>query len=89
MVCGILGCVTNQPLALRAADTTADNPWPLRKLTENIKIYVERMSTLWVEGQIVEYKPRATSKIAFFVLRDVETDTSMTVTAWPGMLKEL
>ena len=89
MACGILGCVTNQPLALRAADTTADNPWPLRKLTENIKIYVERMSTLWVEGQIVEYKPRATSKIAFFVLRDVETDTSMTVTAWPGMLKEL
>lgn len=89
MVCGILGCVTNQPLALRAADTTADNPWPLRKLTENIKTYVERMSTLWVEGQIVEYKPRATSKIAFFVLRDVETDTSMTVTAWPGMVKEL
>lgn len=76
----------NQPPAAKAADTTRDNPWPLRRLTENIKIYVDRMSTLWVEGQVVEYKPRPGTKMAFFVLRDVETDTSMTVTAWPSML---
>lgn len=76
----------NQPPAAKAADTTRDNPWPLRRLTENIKIYVDRMSTLWVEGQVVEYKPRPGTKLAFFVLRDVETDTSMTVTAWPSML---
>lgn len=75
-----------QPPAAKAADTTRDNPWPLRRLTENIKIYVDRMSTLWVEGQVVEYKPRPGTKMAFFVLRDVETDTSMTVTAWPSML---
>lgn len=76
----------NQPPAAKAADTTRDNPWPLRRLTENIKIYVDRMSTLWVEGQVVEYKPRPGTKMAFFVLRDIETDTSMTVTAWPSML---
>lgn len=79
----------NQPPAAKAADTTRDNPWPLRRLTENIKIYVDRMSTLWVEGQVVEYKPRPGTKMAFFVLRDVETDTSMTVTAWPSMLDAL
>lgn len=72
--------------AAKAADTTRDNPWPLRRLTENIKIYVDRMSTLWVEGQVVEYKPRPGTKMAFFVLRDVLTDTSMTVTAWPSLL---
>lgn len=75
-----------QAPAAKAADTTRDNPWPLRRLTENIKIYVDRMSMLWVEGQVVEYKPRPGTKMAFFVLRDVETDTSMTVTVWPGIL---
>ena len=76
----------NQPPAAKAADTTRDNPWPLRRLTENIKIYVDRMSTLWVEGQVVEYKPRPGTKMAFFVLRDIDTNTSMTVTAWPSLL---
>ena len=74
------------PPAARAADTTRDNPWPLRRLTENIKIYVDRMSALWVEGQVVEYKPRPGTKMAFFVLRDVETDTSMTVSTFAGVL---
>ncbi len=80
------GRVPNQPPAAKAADTTRDNPWPLRRLTENIKIYVDRMSALWVEGQVVEYKPRPGTKMAFFVLRDVEADTSMTVTAWPSLI---
>lgn len=74
------------PPAARAADTTRDNPWPLRRLTENIRIYVDRMSALWVEGQVVEYKPRPGTKMAFFVLRDVDTDTSMTVSTFPGVL---
>ncbi len=43
------------------------------------------MSTLWVEGQVVEYKPRP-GTLAFFVLRDVETDMSMTVSTYPGVL---
>lgn len=76
------------PQASRAADTTRDNPWPLRRLSENIKIYVDRMSTLWVEGQVVEYKPRPGTKMAFFVLRDVETDTSMTVSTFRGVLDQ-
>ncbi|PID98076.1 MAG: exodeoxyribonuclease VII large subunit [Actinobacteria bacterium] len=78
-----------QPPAAKAAETTRDNPWPLRRLTENIKIYVDRMSTLWVEGQVVEYKERPGTRMAFFVLRDVDTDTSMTVTAFPGILNSV
>lgn len=72
--------------AARAADTTRENPWPLRRLTENIRIYVDRMSEMWVEGQVVEYKPRPGTKMAFFVLRDTEADTSMTVSTFAGVL---
>lgn len=80
------GRPASPPPAAKAADTTRDNPWPLRRLTENIRIYVDRMSALWVEGQVVEYKPRPGTRMAFFVLRDVETDTSMTITAFPDVL---
>ena len=75
-----------RPPAAKAADTTRDNPWPLRRLTENIKVYVDRMSPLWVEGQVVEYKVRPGAKMHFLTLRDLETDTSMTVTAWAGVM---
>ncbi len=74
------------PPAAKAADTTRDNPWPLSRLTQNIKIYVDRMSALWVEGQVVQYNPRPGSRMAFFTLRDTESDTSMTVTAFPTVL---
>lgn len=73
-------------LAPKAALTTRENPWPLRLLNENIKRYVDRMSELWVEGQVVEYKPRPGTRMAFFVLRDVESDMSMTVSTYPGVV---
>ena len=74
------------PPAAKAADTTRDNPWPLSRLTQNIKIYVDRMSPLWVEGQVVQYNPRPGSRMAFFTLRDTESDTSMTVTAFHNVI---
>ena len=74
------------PPAAKAADTTRDTPWPLSRLTQNIKIYVDRMSPLWVEGQVVQYNPRPGSRMAFFTLRDTESDTSMTVTAFPNVI---
>ena len=74
------------PPAAKAADTTRDNPWPLSRLTQNIKIYVGRMSALWVEGQVVQYNPRPGSRMAFFTLRDTESDTSMTVTAFSNVI---
>ena len=72
--------------AAKAADTTRDNPWPLRRLTEKIKRYVDKMSPLWVEGQVVEYKVRPGATMHFLTLRDLQTDTSMTVTAWASVM---
>jgi exodeoxyribonuclease VII large subunit len=42
----------------RAADTTAEQPWPVRLLSMKIGEYVEKMSTLWVEGQVVQLNRR-------------------------------
>ncbi|WP_099331680.1 exodeoxyribonuclease VII large subunit [Actinomyces minihominis] len=73
-------------LARTARETTAENPWPLRLLTSNIRVYVEKMSELWVEGQVVQYNPRGSTQVSFFTLRDVNEDVSMQVTAFGGIV---
>ncbi len=47
------------PLPDKAADTTAEQPWPVRVLSLKISDYVDRMSQLWVEGQVVQFNPVA------------------------------
>jgi len=42
------------PLPERAVDTSAEQPWPVRLLSLKISDYVDRMSVLWVEGQVVQ-----------------------------------
>ncbi len=65
------------PLPDKAADTTADRPWPVRVLSLKISDYVDRMSQLWVEGQVVQFTPRGAT--AFLTLRDPDVDMSLSV----------
>jgi len=69
-----------------AAETTVNSPWPVRLLSENIARYVSRMSTLWVEGQVVQLNRRPGARVAFLTLRDVEADMSLTVTLRANIL---
>ncbi len=64
----------------KAADTTAENPWPLRLLSAKIGDYVARMSPVWVEGQIVQLTRRPGAWSAFLTLRDADADMSLSVT---------
>jgi exodeoxyribonuclease VII large subunit len=63
----------------RAADTTAEQPWPVRLLSMKIGEYVEKMSTLWVEGQVVQLNRRPGARTAFLTLRDPDVDMSLSV----------
>ena len=65
------------PLPEKAADTTAEQPWPVRVLSLKISDYVDRMAQLWVEGQVVQFSPRGT--MGYLTLRDPEVDMSLSV----------
>jgi exodeoxyribonuclease VII large subunit len=69
-----------QPLPDKAADTTAERPWPVRLLSMKIADYVDKMSTLWVEGQVVQVSRRPGVSTAYLVLRDADVDMSLSVT---------
>lgn len=63
-----------------AADTTPDNPWPLARLSENLKNYIERVSPTWVEGQLIEH--RVSRGHAWMTMRDLDLEMSLPVVAW-------
>lgn len=65
----------SQPLPEKAADTSAEQPWPVRHLSMKIVAYVDKMSSLWVEGQVVQVNRRGST--AYLVVRDPEVDMSL------------
>jgi len=87
--------MASAPLPERAAETTAEQPWPVRLLSMKIGEYVERMSVLWVEGQVVQLSRRPGARTAYLTLRDPDVDMSLSVAiqvnaldAMPGPLTE-
>jgi len=74
------------PLPRLARDTTASTPWPVRLLSENIRAYVERMSPLWVEGQVVQLNRRGGASLAFLTLRDTDQDVSLPVSLFADVM---
>ncbi len=83
------------PLPERAADTSAEQPWPVRLLSMKIGEYVEKMSVVWIEGQVVQLNRRPGARTAYLTLRDADVDMSLSVSihvnaldAMPGPLGE-
>lgn len=70
---------TPQPLAATAAETTAENPWPVRLLSVKVREYVNRMSVVWVVGELTQINRRPGSGMAFMMIRDLEADASFSV----------
>ena len=69
------GTPSGAPLPEKAAETSAEQPWPVRVLSLKIADYVDKMSALWVEGQVVQINRRGTT--AYLVLRDPDVDMSL------------
>jgi len=64
----------------QAADTTPENPWPLSRLSDNLKRYIERVSPTWIEGQLIEH--RVSRGHAWMTMRDLDVEMSLPVVAW-------
>lgn len=68
-----------KPLPQRAADTSPEAPWPVRLLSLKMGEYVDKMSVVWVEGQVVQLNHRPGTKTAYLTLRDPDVDMSLSV----------
>ncbi|HTY35064.1 exodeoxyribonuclease VII large subunit [Mycobacterium sp.] len=67
----------------RAADfepNSAENPFPVRAVAIRVAGWIDRLGTVWVEGQLAQITMRPDAKTVFMVLRDPAADMSLTVT---------
>lgn len=66
--------------AANSEPNSAENPFPVRAVAIRVAGWIDRLGTVWVEGQLAQINMRADSKTVFMVLRDPAADMSLTVT---------
>ncbi|MEZ0354160.1 exodeoxyribonuclease VII large subunit [Mycobacterium sp. pR1184] len=59
---------------------SAENPFPVRAVAIRVAGWIDKLGTVWVEGQLAQINIRADSKTVFMVLRDPAADMSLSVT---------
>ena len=68
-----------------APDGSADNPFPVRAVAVRVARWIDKLGTVWVEGQLTEIKVR--SSTTFMVLRDPAADMSVNVSASSDLVR--
>jgi exodeoxyribonuclease VII large subunit len=65
----------------RAAEAnSAENPFPVRAVAIRVKGWIDKLGTVWVEGQLAQITMRSNTNTVFMVLRDPAADMSLSVT---------
>lgn len=68
---------------------TPDTPWPVGKVNDQVKGWIERLGYLWVEGQLTQINFKPTWKLSYLTLRDVQQEKSVQLTCPSSMLQSL
>lgn len=66
--------------AAASEPNSAENPFPVRAVAIRVAGWIDRLGTVWVEGQLAQVSMRPDAKTVFMVLRDPAADMSLTVT---------
>ncbi len=74
------------PASARQSNS-AENPWPVRSIALKVAQWIDRLGSVWVEGQITQMNVRPGTRTAFLVLRDPAADMSLSVTCDPALLR--
>ncbi|AEF35058.1 MULTISPECIES: exodeoxyribonuclease VII large subunit [Mycolicibacter] len=69
-----------------APGNSAENPFPVRAVAIRVKGWIDRLGSVWVEGQLTQINLRPGVRTVFMVLRDPAADMSLTVTCTPELV---
>lgn len=64
----------------QAQGCSPENPYPVRAVAVRVAGWIDKLGTVWVEGQIAQLTMRPGSSTAFMVLRDPAADMSLAIT---------
>jgi exodeoxyribonuclease VII large subunit len=66
--------------------STADEPWPVRVVSQKVGAWIGKLGWIWVDGQVAQISRRPGTSTVFITLRDPSADLSLTVTAHRDVL---
>ncbi|TNM00511.1 exodeoxyribonuclease VII large subunit [Corynebacterium tapiri] len=72
-----------------AASNTVETAWPVRKVNESIKGWIDRLGMLWVEGQLTQINVKSTWRFSYLTLRDPEEEKSLQLTCPTSLIRSL
>lgn len=69
------------------APATVDAPWPVAQLSGRLREYIERLGTVWIEGELTQWSVSAGN--AYGKLKDLTQDATVSITAWRSVRERL
>ena len=66
-----------------------ESPWPVGKVNDQVKGWIEKLGFLWVEGQLTQINIKSTWKLSYLTLRDVEQQKSVQLTCPTDLVRGL
>lgn len=79
--------MTDFAAARTEAPATAEAPWPVGELSQKIKGYIDRLGSVWVEGEITQWGVSGGN--VYGKLKDLTVDATVSFTAWSSVRAKL
>lgn len=75
--------------AQKQGANSADTAWPVRRVNESVKGWIDRLGWLWVEGQLTQINMKPSWKLSYLTLRDTEIEQSISLTCPTEVLRSM
>lgn len=72
---------------MTTAPATREAPWPVRLMGQKLRDYIDRLGTVWVEGEITQWGGSAGN--VYGKLKDLEADATVSFTVWSSVKQKL
>ncbi|NLF90611.1 MAG: exodeoxyribonuclease VII large subunit [Corynebacterium marinum] len=69
--------------------SSPETPWPVRRLNAEVKGWIQRLGSAWVEGQLTQVNVKPSWKLSYLTLRDTESETSVQLTAPTNLIQSM
>lgn len=70
-------------MTITSAPATVDEPWPVGLLSAKIKGWIDRLGTVWVEGEITQWGVSGGN--VYGKLKDLDGDATISFTVWSSV----
>ncbi|WP_217135207.1 exodeoxyribonuclease VII large subunit [Leucobacter chinensis] len=64
-----------------------ETPWPVALMSTKVREYIDRLGTIWVEGELTQWQNRQGN--TYGKLKDLDDDATISLTAWRSVTAKL